>query len=257
MSAAQKVGSSSGAATRVLCIGVGGLGAPVTSVLARGGSRGAPVVLTLLDDDVVDATNLHRQTLFGERDIGASKVERAADVARRWAAETATPIEIVARSERFTPANAAALAQAHDVIVEGADNLPTKFLAADAAALAGRPVVHAGVVRWSGWAKAVWPGRSACLRCVFEDVPRDRVETCAEAGVVGALVGVVGAVQAGLLQRLLAGDVAAADTLTRIDARSGTARTVAVKRRRDCALCGEPRAITDLSAARYAPACHV
>ena len=244
-------------AVRVLCIGVGGLGAPVTSVLARRGPDAGALSLTLLDDDVVDATNLHRQTLFSEGDVGAAKVTRAAEVLGRWAAETATPLGIEAQQQRFTPSNAEALARSHDVIVEGADNLATKFLAADAAGLTGRPVVHAGVVRWSGWAKAVWPGHGACLRCVFEDVPRDRVETCAEAGVVGALVGVVGAVQAGLLLRVLAGDRAAAETITRVDARAGVARTVPVRARRDCPLCGDHRDIVDLSAARYAPACHV
>jgi molybdopterin-synthase adenylyltransferase len=257
MSAASQPWWGATTPVRVLCVGVGGLGSPVAWALAHGGPAARPVELTLLDDDVVDATNLHRQTLYDERDVGASKVERAAAVLARWADEHATPLTIDARRSRLTPTNAAEMVREHDVIVEGADNLPTKFLAADAAALAGRPIVHAGVVRWSGWAKAVMPGASACLRCVFEDVPRDRVETCADAGVVGALVGVVGAVQAGLLSRLLAGDATVGDTLTRLDARVGVARTVPVRRRPDCPLCGEPRRIADLSAARYAPACSV
>jgi adenylyltransferase/sulfurtransferase len=234
---------------------MGGLGCPVATILAQRGPSASPLSLTLLDDDVVDATNLHRQTLYSAADVGASKVERASVRVRELATRTGTAIEVRPVSDRITPDNARALVAGHDLVIEGADNLPTKFLTADAAALEGRPVVHAGVVRWSGWVKAVVPARGACLRCIFEDLPRDRVETCAEAGVVGALVGVMGALAGGLAIRLLGGDVSAADAITRVDALAGKARTARVRSRPSCTLCGTSPTITDVSLARYAPVC--
>ncbi len=240
---------------RVLLVGMGGLGCPVASILAQRGPSAPRLAITLLDDDVVDATNLHRQTLYGPSDVGASKVERAKARLEVLAAQTRTPLDVHPVAARLTPDDARAIVAAHDVVVEGADNLPTKFLTADAAMLERKPVVHAGVVRWSGWVKAVVPGHGACLRCVFEDLPRDRVETCAEAGVVGALVGVMGALAGGLLLRVLGGDVAAASTITRLDALAGTARSSAVRPRAGCALCGARPTITDVSMARYAPVC--
>ena len=119
------------------------------------------------------------------------------------------------------PDTAMALLSEHTLVVEGADNLATKFLVADAAHLAGVPAVQAGAVRWAGWALCALPG-SACLRCLFEDIPRDRIETCAEAGVVGPVVGVLGGLQAALVFRLLAGTNARAasfGTMTRSGAR--------------------------------------
>lgn len=244
---------------RVLLVGLGGLGSPVASILAQGGSGAAPLALTLLDDDVVEATNLHRQVLYEEADLGRPKVAVAQARLAMLADRTGTSVSIDTRCERLHPGNARALLRDHDLVVEGADNLPTKFLAADAAALEGRPIVHAGVVRWTGWVKAVRPFQSACLRCIFEDLPHDRVETCAEAGVVGPLVGVVGALQAGLLLRLLAGDGAASDGLTRIDARAGLARTARVRARTSCPLCGSFRVISDVAVERYerAPVCSI
>lgn len=239
---------------RVLLVGMGGLGCPVASILCQRGPSAAPLALTLLDDDVVDGTNLHRQTLYAADDVGALKVERASARLRALAVASGTAVELRSLAERLTPAHARALIAEHDLVIEGADNLPTKFLTADAAALEQTPVVHAGVVRWSGWVKAVVPG-SACMRCIFEDLPRDRVETCAEAGVVGALVGVIGALAGGLAVRLLEGDGTAADGITRVDALAGTARTSRVRPRPGCALCGAHPTITDVSLARYAPVC--
>jgi len=240
---------------RVLLIGMGGLGCPVASILAQRGPSAPPLALTLLDDDVVDGTNLHRQTLYSPRDVGALKVERAAARLSEFAAASRTSIELHPVCKRLTPDNARDLVASHDLVIEGADNLPTKFLTADAAALERTPVVHAGVVRWSGWVKAVVPGRGACMRCVFEDLPADRVETCADAGVVGALVGVMGALAGGLAIRLLRGEVAAADAITRVDALAGKARTSRVRARASCALCGVVPSITDVALARYAPVC--
>lgn len=226
--------------TRVLLIGAGGLGSPAALVLARSGG----MELTIVDDDVVDETNLHRQLLFEDADVGREKHERAA---ARLAREGA---EVRAVRGRFLPSNALELARAHDLVVEGADNFATKFLAADACAIAGVPIVQAGAVRWSGWALASRPG-SACLRCVFEDIPRDRVETCAEAGVIGSVVGVLGALEAALAIRIARGDARAAGELWSYDALAGRLRARRVRRRQGCPLCAGT--IRELTQERYAP----
>lgn len=237
--------------TRVLVVGVGGLGSPVALLLARRGG----ICVRLVDDDVVDVSNLHRQTLFDEGDVGAPKIARAASAMAREAREAGVALEVEAIEGRFAPDTAAALLAGVDLVIEGADNLATKFLVADAAHLSGIAAVHAGVVRWTGWALATRPGESACLRCLFEDLPRDRVETCAEAGVPGPLVGVIGALEASLALRLVAGDTTAAGRLVHVDALRGTMRRIGVGLRPDCPLCGSP-SIHDLDAARYAaPLC--
>lgn len=226
---------------RVLVIGAGGLGSPAALVLAR--SRA--VRMTIVDDDVVDVSNLHRQVLYEDADVGADKAERAAERLRREGAE------VTAVRGRFVPSTAIELARSHDLVIEGADNFATKFLAADACAIARVPIVQAGAVRWSGWALASIPGASACLRCVFEDIPRDRVETCAEAGVIGPVVGALGAVQAALALRLLAGDATAAGALWSYRALEGRLRASRVRPRAGCPSCAGD--ISDLAVERYAP----
>ena len=249
-------GSSETRGARFLVVGAGGLGSPVLLALAR-----APGVesVVLVDDDVVDRSNLHRQTLYTADDLGARKVERAVGRLRREAAGARSRVEFRGVEGRFLPDNAQALLADVDVVVEGADNFATKFLVADACGLAKLPLVQAGCVRWAGWALATVPGVSACLRCVFEDVPARLAantgkpappETCAEAGVIGPIVGVLGALEAVLALRLAAGEVGAAGVLWRYDGLRGDVRRSAVKRRSDCSLC--TGAITTLEAASYA-----
>ena len=230
-------------AHRVLVVGAGGLGSPVLRLLA--GGRVAHV--TIVDDDLVDESNLHRQTLYTEQDVGCSKIERASASLR----ELAPSISVNAVQGRFVPATAMELLKDHDIVVEGADNLATKFLVTDAARLAGVPAVQAGAVRWAGWAFCALPD-SACLRCLFEDIPRDRVETCAEAGVVGPLVGVLGGLEAALVLRVLRGELPAGE-LWHYDALKGALRRTFVRRRSDCPLCTGK--IQDLRTERYTAAC--
>lgn len=234
-------------ARRVLVVGAGGLGCPAARILVRSGVGS----LTIVDDDTVDVSNLHRQVLFREEDVGRPKAATAADRLREVAAEVGHPVAIDTVEGRLLPDNALALARAHDLVVEGADNFATKFLAADACRLAGTPLVQAGAVRWSGWALATLPGRSACLRCIFEDVPSDRVETCAEAGVVGPVVGVLGAIEAKLAIRLLLGDATAAGVLHHYSGREDRLRARPIAPRRDCPLCAGD--IDDLRPERYTP----
>jgi molybdopterin/thiamine biosynthesis adenylyltransferase len=245
---------------RVLVVGAGGLGAPALRLLAC-----APEirVITVVDDDVVERSNLHRQTLFDEGDVGAPKVARAVVRLRALAEAALSGVEVRGVETRFVPDRALALLEGVTLVVEGADNFATKFLVADACARARIPVVQAGCVRWAGWAFASVPGESACLRCVFEDIPARLAartgqvaspETCAEAGVVGPVVGVLGALEAVLALRLIAGDARAAGVLWRYDGQRGSVRRSRVRRRAGCPLC--EGVVPSLSMDDYtAPAC--
>ncbi|MDQ3034661.1 MAG: HesA/MoeB/ThiF family protein [Myxococcota bacterium] len=239
---------------RVLVIGAGGLGCASGLALARAGLE---LVITFVDPDRVEESNLHRQVLYDRADIGRPKAVRAAERVQQDARSRGTALGTRALEDRFAPGNAAALVRDHDLVIEGTDRHESKFLAAVACVLGGVPVVHAGIVRWSGWAMATLPHRSACLRCVFEDVPADAsIETCSESGVVGPAVGTIGALEAMLAARLLAGEHDVAGMLLRYDALAGTARSTRARRREGCALCGTSRTIRDLREERYAaPAC--
>jgi adenylyltransferase/sulfurtransferase len=231
------------ASHRVLVVGAGGLGSPVLRLLATSGVAH----ITVIDDDLVDESNLHRQTLYTSSDVGSSKVDQAERVLRALSPE----LSVRTIEGRFVPGTAMELLSDHTLVVEGADNLATKFLVADAARLSGVPAVQAGAVRWAGWAFCALPD-SACLRCLFEDIPRGQVETCAEAGVVGPVVGVLGGLEAALVFRLLGGDRPGGE-LWHYDALKGALRQTFVRRRGDCPLCaGE---IQDLRMERYTAAC--
>ena len=235
------------ASRSVLVVGAGGLGSPVLSVLAKTGVGR----FTLVDDDVVDATNLHRQTLYTEADVGALKVEAAKRKVRELSPLASVQVRTVV--DRLVPDNALEVIAGHDLVVEGGDNFATKFLAADASKLAGVAVVQAGAVRFAGWALASLPNDGACVRCIFEDIPRGQPETCAIAGVLGPVVGVLGALEASLAIELLLGRVRAASVLHSYDALAGRLRKHRVARRADCPLC--TGAIHDLHIDRYLSHC--
>jgi molybdopterin/thiamine biosynthesis adenylyltransferase len=247
---------------RVLLVGLGGLGCPAALVLARAGVG----VIGLCDDDVVERTNLHRQILFGEDDVGSSKVDAAARaidaIAGRAGGGSAPPPQLRLHRTRLLPHNALSIVRDYDVVLEGADNFATKFLAADACALARVPVVHASAVRWVGTALAVGAAGAPCYRCLFEDVlPAGDAPNCADAGVMGPVVGVVAAAQVDLALAVLDGSPAAGELVT-FDGRSDVLRRRTIARRADCPLCGAagegPRRarIERIDPARYvSPAC--
>lgn len=211
---------------RVLIVGVGGLGCPVSLALARAGVPD----LTLVDGDVVDETNLHRQPWHHAGDVGVLKVESAA----RKLTRAFPALRLATHAERLTAANAEALFHAHDVVIDATDGVGTKFLLSDAAVLTGTPLVYGGVLRFEGLALRIDPGHGPCLRCLFESPPDD-VPTCAQAGVLGSMAGLVGAVQAALA---LEGRGAAGEApLHVLDGRAFSFRTVRVRRRPDCAAC--------------------
>lgn len=234
---------------RALVVGVGGLGCPAALALARAGVG----TLGLCDDDVVDRSNLHRQILFQDADVGTSKVPAAA---RRLRA-IAPALTVEMHEHRLLPDNAVDLVAGYDVVVEGSDNFATKFLAADACRIAGVPVVHASAVRWIGTALAVGPAGGPCYRCLFEDVPANDAPNCAEAGVMGPVVGLVAAAQVDLALAWLDGVGVGGDLVT-VDGRrrAGVLRRRTIGRRVDCDLCGTRAGIRRIDAAIYdSPAC--
>ena len=240
--------------TDLLLIGMGGLGCPLAEVLARSGSWS----MTILDPDCVELSNLHRQTLFEDEDAGRSKVDVAAERLSAIGESAGHTVRVEAMQERFVPENAAALVRSHRLVVEGADNFATKFLAADACFREGIPLVQAGVVRWSGWAHAQVPRTGgSCLRCIFEDVPQGPMETCSEAGVLGPVVGVVASFAAALTLRLLWGDSSVAGELWSYEALSGRMRRNRMASRADCSLCAPeaPRPLLRLE--DYVPKSHL
>jgi molybdopterin/thiamine biosynthesis adenylyltransferase len=235
-------------AARALVVGVGGLGCPAALVLARAGVG----TIGLCDDDFVERTNLHRQVLFGDDDVGAPKVEAAARALQR-----AAPGLVVRQlARRLLPDAAVDIVAGYDVVLEGSDNFATKFLTADACALAGVPVVQASAVRWIGTALAVGSRGRPCYRCVFEDIPEGGSFGCAEAGVMGPVVGLVAAVQADLALAILDAERRVEGELVTFDGRTDVLRRRPVSARADCPLCGDSARIRRIEAQSYAaPAC--
>jgi molybdopterin-synthase adenylyltransferase len=232
---------------RVLLIGAGGLGSPVAILLARAGIG----TLEIADQDRIELSNLHRQTLYASEHVGQSKSVTAAARIEAEARAAGTTTHAVARELRVYPDRALELVAGFDLVVEGSDNYPTKFLVADACAIAGVPCVQAGAVRWVGWAFGSVPGASACLRCVFEDVPAGPDRGCAVAGVIGPLVGVIGALQASIALQILRGESHAAGVVHHYRALPGSLRRTRVASSTACPLCSGR--ITTIDAARYLP----
>lgn len=213
----------------VLVVGVGGLGCAAALALAHSGIG----VLGLCDEDVVDRSNLHRQILYGEGDVGTAKLDAAASSLR----SVDQGPELRLHRGRLLPENAVALVREYDFVVEGSDNFATKFLTADACALARVPVVHASAVRWVGTALAVGGCGQPCYRCLFEDLPGGNVPNCAGAGVMGPVVGVVAAAQVDLVLAMVDG-VPVEGHLVTFDGRSDVLRRRTLAPRAECALCG-------------------
>ncbi|MFO0762815.1 MAG: HesA/MoeB/ThiF family protein [Byssovorax sp.] len=232
----------------LLLVGAGGIGAPAALALGAAGLRSLAVV----DDDRVELSNLHRQILFTDRDIGRPKLDAFAEaLARRFSGLSITLVP-----GRVRPENAASLVSRARVVLDATDNFATRFLLADACHLAGVPVVHAAAVRWRATVIAAGSEGRPCYRCLFEDLPEGPAPDCASAGVVGPVCGVAGALAADRALRILAGDRAALGKIATYDGLTDRLREVGVRARPGCPLCGAARSIHDLSASRYlAAAC--
>ena len=240
-------------AARVLVIGAGGLGSPAAMYLAAAGVG----TIGIVDDDVVDLSNLQRQIIHGTGNVGMSKVESAAETVTSINPDvTVKPYHI-----RVSAGNIAELIAGYDVIVDAADNFSTKFLINDACVLAGKPYIYGGALRFEGQLMTYVPGRGPCYRCIFRDMPAaGEVPSCKEAGVLGAVVGVIGSMQAVEAVKLILGvGKPLTARLMTFDALAMTCRAVPLPEREpDCPVCGEHPTITTLDPARYIqPACGV
>jgi len=229
--------------SKALVIGAGGLGSPLIMYLAAAGVGTIGVV----DDDQVDLSNLQRQLLHATDRIGMSKVESA-----RLAAAAINPeVRIVGHPARIDASNALDLVSQYDVVADGSDNFPTRFLVNDACRLAGRTLVSAAVLRFDGQL-ATFKAPGPCYRCLYPaEPPEGEAPTCAEAGVLGAMAGVMGTLQATeVLKELLGIGESLAGSLLIVDGLATGFRKIRLKPDPECALCGPRATIHDLSAHR-------
>jgi molybdopterin/thiamine biosynthesis adenylyltransferase/rhodanese-related sulfurtransferase/molybdopterin converting factor small subunit len=227
-------------AARVAVVGAGGLGSPVGLYLAAAGIG----TIGLIDDDAVDASNLQRQVLYGTADLGRAKTEAAAARLR----DVNPHIELVEHPVRLTSANAMDVLAGYDVIVDGTDNFPTRYLVNDACVLLGRPYVYGSIFRFDGQVSVFDAARGPCYRCLFrEPPPPGLVPSCAEGGVLGVLPGIIGSVQALETIKLVLGiGEPLVGRLLVFDALGFRWRELRLQRSRDCPICGPEPTLTGL-----------
>ncbi len=226
--------------SRVLLIGAGGLGCPAAQYLAAAGVGS----LGLVDFDRVDASNLQRQVLYGTADVGRPKVEVARERIRAMNPDVRVELYPVPLSS----SNALQLFEGYDVVVDGTDNFPTRYLSNDACALLGIPNVHGSIYRFDGQASVFDARRGPCYRCLYpEPPPPGAVPGCAEGGVLGVLPGLVALVQATEVLKLLTGlGEPLIGRLLQVDALRMEFHEFRLRKDPQCALCGESPSITEL-----------
>ena len=229
------------AAAKILIIGAGGLGAPAALYLAAAGVGKIGIV----DADKVDLSNLQRQIIHTTKDVGKLKVQSAKETMN----EINPDVEVVTYNQYVYSENILPLIDEYDFILDGTDNFATKFLINDACILANKPFSHAGIIRFRGQLMTVIPGKSACYRCAFkEPPPKGAIPTCREAGVVGAMAGVIGSLQAlEAIKYITGAGELLCDKLLTFDALSMKFHTINLpKRDGKCAVCGDNPTITKL-----------
>ena len=224
----------------MLLIGAGGLGCPLAQYLAAAGVG----TLGLVDSDRVEASNLQRQVLYGTADVGRPKVEVAAERIRAQNPD----VRVVTHAVRLTSENALELLADWDVIVDGSDNFPTRYLVNDACVLLGKPNVHGSIFRFDGQASVFDARVGPCYRCLYpEPPPPGAVPSCAEGGVLGVLPGLVALIQATETLKLLAGiGDSLCGRLLQIDALGMEFREFRIQKDPKCPACGEQPTLTQL-----------
>ncbi len=219
--------------SKVLCIGAGGLGSPSSMYLASAGIG----TIGMIDDDVVDASNLQRQILHATDRVGMPKV----DSAEKTLTNMNPDVKVVKHRTRITSDNALELIGAYDVVIDGADNFATRYLVNDCALRLGRPVIHASIFRFEGQLTVFPANGSPCYRCLYpQPPPPEEAPSCAEAGVLGVLPGVMGVLQATEAIKLLLnlGDTLAGRLLV-YDAMKARFRELKLRRDPNCPTCGD------------------
>ena len=229
-------------ASRILLIGAGGLGAPAALYLAAAGVG----TIGLIDDDDVDVSNLQRQVIHATAAVGRSKVDSAAEAIRALNPD----IEVVAHRTRLTADNARELLGGWDVVIDGTDNFPTRYLVNDAAVMLGLPLVHGAVLGFNGQVGVFDALRGPCYRCLHPaPPPAGSVPSCAEAGVLGVLPGIIGTMQAAeALKLVIGGGQPLLGRLAMLDVWGARLREIPVAKNPACPVCGENPTITALVA---------
>jgi molybdopterin/thiamine biosynthesis adenylyltransferase/rhodanese-related sulfurtransferase len=225
---------------KVLCVGAGGLGSPLTLYLAAAGVG----TLGIVDFDIVDFSNLQRQVIHGTSDVGRKKLDSAEDTLR----QINPNVEIRKFETRLTSANALQLFRDFDIIADGTDNFPTRYLVNDACVLTGKPNVYGSVFRFEGQASVFATQAGPCYRCLYpEPPPPGLVPSCAEGGVLGILPGLVGVIQATEVLKLILGvGEPLIGRLLLVDALSMRFRELKLRKDPDCPVCGSHPTVTRL-----------
>jgi adenylyltransferase/sulfurtransferase len=224
----------------VLLIGAGGLGSPNAMYLAAAGVGR----IGLVDFDVVDASNLQRQVIHGTSDIGRSKL----DSARDKLAEINPYVEVTLHRTRLSSDNARELIRGYDLVVDGSDNFPTRYLVNDACVLEGKPYVWGSIFRFDGQASVFWAEHGPCYRCLYpEPPPPGMVPSCAEGGVLGVLCATIGSIQANEAIKLITGvGEPIVGRLVIYDALELSFKDIRVRKDPECAVCGKHPTVTEL-----------
>lgn len=233
------VGQSKILKSKVLIIGAGGLGAPAALYLAAAGVG----TLGIIDGDNVDLTNLQRQVIHFTKDIGKPKVESA----REKINQLNPDVKVIPYQDIITSENALEIIKEYDFILDGTDNFTAKFLINDACVMAGIPYSHGGILKFDGQTMTYVPG-NACYRCVFEKPPpKNAVPTCSQAGVLGAVAGMLGTIQAAeTIKYIIGKGNLLTNRLFIFNALDMEFRTVKLKRNPKCPVCGDNPTITEL-----------
>jgi adenylyltransferase/sulfurtransferase len=223
---------------RVLCVGAGGLGSPLTLYLAAAGVG----TIGIVDFDTVDLTNIQRQILYATADVGRPKL----DAARERLTQLNPEIAIVPHAMRLSSANVMDIVAGYDIVADGTDNFPTRYLVNDASVLAGKPNVYASIFRFEGQVSVFDARRGPCYRCLFpEPPPPGLIPSCADGGVLGVLPGIVGSLQAlEVLKLILGAGDPLIGRLVLFDALAFGFRELALKKDPDCAVCGNSPTVT-------------
>src|SRR6476660_7422859 len=227
-------------AARVLAVGTGGLGSPLALYLAAAGVG----TIGLVDYDVVDDSNLHRQILFTDSDVGRPKLAAAEERLRG-----VNPyVNIVKYEERLTSENALEIIRGFDIVADGTDNFPTRYLVNDACVLTGKPNVYASIFRFEGQASVFWAEKGPCYRCLYsEPPPPGLVPSCAEGGVLGILPGLLGLIQATeTIKLILRSGEPLIGRLLLVDALAMRFRELKLRKNPECVVCGPNPTVTEL-----------
>lgn len=228
-------------AAKVLIIGAGGLGAPAAMYLAAAGVG----TIGIADCDKVELSNLQRQIIHTTDDVGKTKVQSAAEAINALNPD----VTVKTYHEYVSRKNIAAMIEEYDFIIDGADNFPTKFLINDACVLGHKPFCHAGILRFEGQLMTYVPGVSPCYRCIFEaPPPKDAVPSCREAGVIGAMAGIIGSMQALEAVKYITGqgDLLTGNMLIFDGLKMQWRKIRLPKRNHSCPVCGDSPSITEL-----------